>query len=107
MGSSGITLPLMGPDFLDEKEEKEKAEKPSTTVPGTVEKIIRSPDPREPEKAEIVLHDGDPLYREIRIDNTLQDGDGEEVGLKPGAPVNVTVEADPEDTVKRDKKRSA
>lgn len=94
----------MEPDFLDEKEEREKAEKPSTTVSGTVEKIIQSPDPREPEKAEIVLHDGDPLYREIRIENTLQNGDGEEVGLKPGVPVDVTVEADSEDTVKKDKK---
>jgi hypothetical protein len=97
----------MEPDFLDEKEEKEKAEKPRTKVPGTVEKIIQSPDPREPEKAEIVLHDGDPLYREIRIENTLQNEDGEEVALKPGAPVDVTVEADSEDTVKKDKKGSA
>ena len=97
----------MGPDFLDEKEEKEKAEKPSTTVPGTVEKIIQSPDPREPEKAEIVIHDGDPLYQEIRIENTLRNDEGEEVGLKPGATVDVTVEADSEDTVKKEKKRSA
>lgn len=97
----------MGPDFLDEEKEKEKAEKPSTTVPGTVEKIIPSPDPREPEKAEIVLHDGDPLYREIRIENALQNGDGEVVGLKPGAPVDVTVEADSKDTLKKEKKRSA
>jgi hypothetical protein len=62
----------MGPDFLDEKEEKEKAEKPSTMVPGTVEKIIQSPDPREPEKAEIVIHDGYALYQEILIENTLR-----------------------------------
>lgn len=97
----------MEPDFLDDKEQKGKSEKPSsTTVPGTVAKIIPSPDPREPDKAETVLHDGDPLYREIRIENTLQNADGEEVGLKPGAPLDVTVEADSDDTVKKDKKRS-
>jgi hypothetical protein len=32
------------------------------------------------------------LYREIRIDNTLQTEKGEEVALKPGTDVDVTVE---------------
>jgi hypothetical protein len=92
----------MSLDSLNEKEEK--AEKPSTTVPGTVEKIIPSPDPHAPEQAEIVIDNGEPLYREIRIENTLRNEDGEEVGLKVGVPVDVTVEADPEDTVKKQKK---
>jgi hypothetical protein len=35
----------------------------------TVQKIIKSPDPRIPEKAEIGIHDGDELYREIQIEN--------------------------------------
>jgi hypothetical protein len=30
-------------------------EKPSTTLPGVVEKVIKPRDPREPEKAQIVL----------------------------------------------------
>jgi len=84
-----------------EKSKNEKEEKPRTTVPGTVEKIISSPDPKEPEKAEIVIETGDPLYREIRIENKLKDEAGEEVQLKPGAPVDVTVEADPRHTVKK------
>ena len=38
------------------------------------------------------------LYREIRIENTLTDEHGNEVALKPGAHVEVTVEADLQDT---------
>ncbi len=73
--------------------------KPKTTRPGTVEKIIKSPFPQEPEKAEIAVEGADHLYREIRIENTLQDEKGNEVKLKVGAQVDVIVEADPEDTV--------
>jgi hypothetical protein len=74
------------------------AEKPSTTMPGTVQKIIKSPDPRDPEKAEIAVEGADELYREIRIENTLTDEKGNEVQLKEGAQVDVTVEAEPEAT---------
>ena len=66
-------------------------EKPSTTLPGIVEKVIKPSDPRDPEKAQIVVAGADHLYREIRIDNTLNDANGQEVALKPGAPVEVTV----------------
>jgi hypothetical protein len=38
------------------------------------------------------------LYKEIRVDNTLQGESGNEVALKKGAKVNVTIEADPEAT---------
>ena len=38
------------------------------------------------------------VYREIRIDNTLTNENGEEVSLKPGAQVQVIVEAEPEAT---------
>jgi hypothetical protein len=73
-------------------------EKTSTILPGTVEKIIRPLFPSMPEKAQITVEGGDHLYREIRIDNTLTNGKGEEVSLKPGAQVEVTVEADAKDT---------
>jgi uncharacterized protein YfaS (alpha-2-macroglobulin family) len=72
--------------------------KPSATLPGTVDKIIKSPLPSEPEKAQIAVEGADPLYREIRIDNTLTDENGAEVKLKPGAKVKVTVEAEPQAT---------
>ena len=84
-----------------EKSQGDEVAKPSTTVPATVEKVIQPPDPKQPEKAEIVLHEGDPLYREIRIENKLSDEAGEEVGLKPGAEVDVIVAADAKDTVKK------
>jgi hypothetical protein len=73
-------------------------EKPSTTLPGTVEKIIK-PLNGEPEKAQIAVEGADHLYREIRIDNTLKDANGETVRLKVGAEVDVTVEAPPEAVV--------
>jgi hypothetical protein len=73
--------------------------KPKTTKPGTVQKIIKSPLPGEPEKAEIAVEDADHLYREIRIENTLEDEKGKKVKLKLGAQVDVTIEADPKETV--------
>lgn len=77
------------------------AEKPSTTLPGTVEQIIHSPLPSEPDKAEIALEGADDLYREIRIENTLVDEDGNEVSLREGAKVEVTIEAEPGHTVQK------
>jgi hypothetical protein len=74
------------------------SEKPSAILPGTVEKIIKSPFPSEPEKAQITVEGGDHLYREIRIENTLTNEEGAEVSLKPGAHVEVTVEAEAEAT---------
>jgi hypothetical protein len=77
------------------------AEKPNTTLPGTVQKIIKPPHPSMPEKAEIAVEGADELYKEIRIENTLTDEKGNEVALKPGVQVEVTVEADKESTVKK------
>jgi len=65
---------------------------------GTVEKIIKSPFPSEPEKAQITVEGADHLYREIRVENTLTNENGDEVSLKPGAHVEVTLEADAKDT---------
>jgi uncharacterized protein YfaS (alpha-2-macroglobulin family) len=75
------------------------ADKHSVTLPGRVEKIIESPHRDVPEKAEIEVHGADDLYKEIRIDNTLVDENGKEVKLKEGAPVEVTVKAEPEATI--------
>ena len=74
------------------------SEKPSATLPGTVEKIIKSPFPSEPEKAQITVEGADHLYREIRIANTLTNEQGEEVSLKPGVHVEVTVAAEADAT---------
>ncbi|HTS11058.1 MAG TPA: hypothetical protein VMH00_02975 [Candidatus Limnocylindrales bacterium] len=79
-------------------DEEQRDAKPAVTLPGTVEKVIPPVVPGEPEKAQIALDGGEELYREIRIDNVLQDADGNEVKLKKGAEVEVTIEADPKAT---------
>jgi len=71
--------------------------KPKTKKPGVVRKIIKHP--HEPEKAEISIAGADDLYREIRIENKLENEEGEKVKLKQGAHVEVTVEADDKDTL--------
>jgi hypothetical protein len=83
----------------------DQGEKPSTTLAGTVEKIIKSPHPSLPEKAQIAVQGADDLYREIRIENVLKDEEGKEVALKPGAPVEVTIAAEPDDTTKAETKK--
>jgi hypothetical protein len=79
--------------------EGQKSDKPSATLPGVVDKVIKSPDPTEPEKAQIVVESADHLYKEIRIENSLKDANGNDVALKKGAKVDITVEAEPEDTI--------
>lgn len=74
------------------------AGKPAVTLPGTVEKIIPPISPDIPEKAQIAVEPADELYKEIRVENTLKDAAGDEVALKEGADVDVTIEANPEAT---------
>lgn len=74
------------------------SEKPTTTLAATVEKIIQSPYPSVPEKAQITVEGADHLYRELRIENTLIDENGDQVRLKKGAEVEVTIAAEPEAT---------
>jgi hypothetical protein len=83
---------------MSRKSENEGAsdsmEKVTVTLPATVEKIIPSLDPKEPEKAQIHIEGAEPLYRELRIDNALVDEAGEEAKLKIGSHVEVTIEAE-------------
>lgn len=75
------------------------SDKVKTTKTGTVEKLVKSVNPQETDKAEIKVHDAEPLYQEIRIENSLKDENGNEVQLKNGAEVEVHIEADKEATV--------
>jgi hypothetical protein len=68
-------------------------EQPSVTMPGTVDKIIPSLRMSQPEKAQIAVDGADHGYRDLRIENTLTDEHGDEVSLKKGAHVEVTVTA--------------
>lgn len=62
-------------------------------LPGTVAGIIKSPRPNEPEKAQIAVEESDHGFREIRINNRLRNENGNDVRLKLGERVEVTVEA--------------
>jgi hypothetical protein len=70
-------------------------ERPSTTMPGTVDKIIPSRRPGQPEKAQIAVDRTDLRHRYLRIENMLTDEYGDDVKLKKGAHVQVTVTAEP------------
>jgi hypothetical protein len=66
-----------------------------TTLPGKVEKVIRPhPHSGEPEKAQISVEGADHLYKEIRVPNQLTDDSGQTVKLKPGAEVDIKIEAE-------------
>jgi hypothetical protein len=66
-------------------------EPPSTIMPGTVEKLIPTVGPSQPEKALIAVEGADLGHRNLRIENSLTDEHGDEVKLKKGAQVEITV----------------
>ena len=68
---------------------------------GTVQKIIKPIYSHGTEKAQIDIHQADDLYREIRVENELTDENGEKVTLKPGAEVDLVLEADSDGTMRR------
>lgn len=68
---------------------------------GTVEKIIKPAHPKDTEKAQIDVKDAEHLYREIRVENVVSDEHGEKAGLKPGAEVDVIIEAEKDATTKK------
>lgn len=76
------------------QETEDADEKPSVTLLGKVEKIIPGVIPAMPDKAQIAVEGAEDLYKEIRVENTLQDENGKPVKLKPGAEVEVTIEAE-------------
>lgn len=74
--------------------------RPWRTVQGIVEKILKPVYPDRPEKVQILITAADELFREIRIENTLTDPNGQRVALKNYAKVDLTFEADANDTLK-------
>lgn len=82
-----------------------EADKPTVTLQAVVEKIVKPVAPTEPEKAQIAIEGGEDLYREIRIENSLETAEGEKVKLKPGASVDVTIQAPPESVEKKVEKK--
>jgi hypothetical protein len=82
-------------DNTKDRDEDRPDEKATVTLPGTVEKIIPPIVPGQPEKAQIAVEGAEHLYKEIRVENALQDESGNEMALKEGAKVEVTIEAEP------------
>ena len=80
------------------KVEETMSDKPSKTMTGTVEKITKSLNLGESEKAQVALHGTDDLFRRICFDNKLNNNNGDEVRLTQGLEVKVTIEANAEDT---------
>jgi hypothetical protein len=70
-----------------------KPESPSTSMSGTVLRIIPSRHAGEPDSIQIALDVPEKQNRDFRIENTLTNEHGEDVKLKKGAPVEVTVTA--------------
>jgi hypothetical protein len=71
------------------------SEQPRTVIPGTVDKLIPSLTPSLPEKAQISI-ESDHGYRDLRIENSLTDEHGDEVKLKKGTHVEITVTVEDE-----------
>lgn len=70
-------------------------EHPRVTMPGTVDRIIPSLSPSKPERAQIAVDGAHRPHRDLRIENSLLDENGEDVKLKKGARVEVTVTSQP------------
>jgi hypothetical protein len=70
----------------------------ASSLPGTVEKIIKSIR-GEAEKVQIAIQSGDDPKQKIRIANILVDTRGEAVSLKRGAVVQIVVRPKPEDLI--------
>ena len=71
-------------------EEVEQAT-PTVKLHGVVDKIVPPVDANGTGKAQIVIQEAEELYKEIRIDNALENGDGETVKLKHGTEVDVII----------------
>ena len=69
-------------------------EKPSVTLPGTVNRVIPSLSPHNAGTVEISVHTAHDLHQEVRIENTLTNESGGKVSLKLGSPVEVTITAE-------------
>ena len=80
---------------------KSSDENAAVTLPATVEKIIPPAHPADAEKAQVAVDGADDLYRELRVENTLTKESGEQVRLKEGAKVEVTIEAEPSEITKK------
>jgi hypothetical protein len=78
--------------------EDSSAGQASVTFPGKVEKIFPAYAANRRETAQVAVDGADELYKELRVENKLQDGAGNSVSLKKDAEVEVTITADSDAT---------
>lgn len=94
-------------ELLSQKERRfpshsAKTARARKTVRAIAKQIIRPKFPKQQEKVEISISDADDLFREIRIENSFSDGRGQTLALVSGAALDVTFEANAEDTIRKD-----
>lgn len=63
-----------------------------------VTKVMPSMNGDGKESAQIDIHEADPLYREVRVENEMTDEEGKKTRLKPGEEVEVVIEAPADST---------
>jgi hypothetical protein len=68
---------------------------PTAIMPGIVDKIIPPPHRSQLEKAQIGIDGADRRYRDLRIENTFVNEHGDDVRLKKGDHVELTITAEP------------
>jgi hypothetical protein len=81
-------------------------EPPNTSMPGTVDKIIPSRSRRRPEEAQIGVDKAARRHRDLRFESSLTDEHGDEVKVKKGARVDVTIAVQPKTAVAKTRKQN-
>jgi hypothetical protein len=70
-------------------------EPPRVTMHGTIAKIIQSPRSSQPGRAQITVDGADHGYRDLLIENSLTNANGDDVTLKQRVHVGFTITAEP------------
>jgi hypothetical protein len=63
----------------------------SVTLRGSVEQIISSLGKQGSDVVQVVIEDGEPLYREIRIRNPFQDASGNVITFQLDSEIEITM----------------
>jgi uncharacterized protein YfaS (alpha-2-macroglobulin family) len=75
--------------------------RPWKKLSGIVRKLIKDGYRHRADIVEVDIHEAEDLFREVRIENTFTDLDGQKVSLKQGAHLDITFETEPEHTIRR------
>ena len=73
---------------------------------GRVRRVIKPSHPGLPEKVQIEVDGADELYRDLHIENAMEDGNGNKAKLKEEMPVEVVIETSEERAVPAKRKQA-